>query len=161
MKKFILSFFVLAFSISSMNAMVLSPKSPVVKNQETAFNMDTPYDMFTSISNRLTAKSQEKNLSRTERILLKKVNKKINRWDKKNERLQAEGKTASGGKSWTTALLLCLFIGGIGIHRFYLGYTWQGVVQLLTLGGLGIWTLIDLIRIITRDLQPANGPYTD
>ncbi|MDY0401597.1 MAG: TM2 domain-containing protein [Bacteroidales bacterium] len=47
------------------------------------------------------------------------------------------------------------------MHRFYLGYTWQGIVQLLTLGGLGIWTLIDLIRIITRDLQPKSGHYTD
>ena len=57
---------------------------------------------------------------------------------------------AGSGKSQLIALLLCLFIGGIGIHRFYLGYTWQGVVQLLTLGGLGVWALIDLIRIITE-----------
>jgi TM2 domain-containing membrane protein YozV len=67
---------------------------------------------------------------------------------------------ASSGKSQVTALLLCIFIGGLGIHRFYLGYTWQGVVQLLTLGGLGIWSLIDLIRIITGDLQPKNGSYS-
>lgn len=65
----------------------------------------------------------------------------------------------AGGKSQVTALLLCLFLGGLGIHRFYLGYTWQGVVQLLTLGGLGIWALIDLVRIITGDLQPKNGSY--
>lgn len=65
----------------------------------------------------------------------------------------------SSGKSQVTALLLCIFLGGIGIHRFYLGYTWQGVVQLLTLGGLGIWALIDLIRIITGDLQPKDGSY--
>jgi len=58
-------------------------------------------------------------------------------------------------------LLLCIFLGALGIHRFYLGYTWQGIVQLLTGGGLGIWALIDLIRIITRDLQPKNGRYTD
>jgi TM2 domain-containing membrane protein YozV len=59
------------------------------------------------------------------------------------------------------ALLICFFVGGLGIHRFYLGYTWQGVVQLLTLGGCGIWALIDLIRIITGDLKPKNGDYTD
>ncbi len=69
--------------------------------------------------------------------------------------------TKSGGKSWIAALLLCLFLGALGIHRFYLGYTWQGVVQLLTAGGLGIWALIDFIRIITRDLQPKDGHYTD
>ena len=66
----------------------------------------------------------------------------------------------SGGKSQLVALLLCLVIGGLGIHRFYLGYTWQGVVQLLTAGGCGIWALIDLIRIITGDLQPKDGKYS-
>lgn len=65
----------------------------------------------------------------------------------------------AGGKSQLIALLLVLLVGGLGIHRFYLGYTWQGVVQLLTLGGCGIWALIDLIRIITGDLQPKDGSY--
>jgi TM2 domain-containing membrane protein YozV len=66
---------------------------------------------------------------------------------------------SAGGKSQLVALLLCFFLGGIGIHRFYLGYTWQGVVQLLTLGGCGIWALIDFIRIIIGDLQPKDGTY--
>jgi len=52
----------------------------------------------------------------------------------------------------TTALLLCIFLGFLGAHRFYMGYTLIGVIQLLTLGGLGIWSLIDLIRIITGSL---------
>ncbi|MBU6324027.1 MAG: NINE protein [Bacteroidetes bacterium] len=69
--------------------------------------------------------------------------------------------TAAGGKSWLVALLLALFLGGLGIHRFYLGYTWQGVVQLLTGGGFIIWALIDLIRIIVRDLGPKDGDYID
>ncbi len=66
----------------------------------------------------------------------------------------------SGGKSQIIALILVLLVGGLGIHRFYLGYTWQGVVQLLTAGGCGIWALIDLIRICTGDLQPKSGNYT-
>ena len=53
------------------------------------------------------------------------------------------------------AFFLCLFLGGLGIHRFYLGYPLIGVLQIITLGGLGIWILIDLIRIITGDLGPA------
>lgn len=69
--------------------------------------------------------------------------------------------SAAAGKSWLVAVLLCFFLGGLGIHRFYLGYTWQGVVQLLTLGGLGIWALIDFIRIIIRSLEPKDGPYED
>ena len=67
---------------------------------------------------------------------------------------------AGDGKSQIIAAILAFAIGGLGIHRFYLGYTWQGVVQLLTLGGCGIWALIDLIRICTGDLQPKNGSYS-
>jgi TM2 domain-containing membrane protein YozV len=66
---------------------------------------------------------------------------------------------SGGEKSQLVALLLCVFLGGIGIHRFYLGYTVIGIVQLLTGGGCGIWALIDLIRIITGDLKPMNGDY--
>jgi TM2 domain-containing membrane protein YozV len=64
-----------------------------------------------------------------------------------------------GEKSQLTAALLCFFLGGLGIHRFYLGYTWQGVVQLLTAGGCGIWALIDFIRILTGGLQPKDSEY--
>ena len=67
---------------------------------------------------------------------------------------------AFSGKSQIVALLLVIFVGVLGIHRFYLGYTWQGIVQLLTLGGFGIWAFIDFIRIILGDLQPKNGSYS-
>lgn len=65
----------------------------------------------------------------------------------------------TGGKSQLTALLICIFVGGLGIHRFYLGYTGIGIIQLLTFGGCGIWALIDLIMIITGDLKPNGGEY--
>ena len=80
--------------------------------------------------------------------------------EKNNDEMFSPAAAASG-KSQLVALLLCLFVGIIGIHRFYLGYIWQGVVQLLTLGGFGIWALIDLIRIITGDLQPKDGTYSE
>jgi hypothetical protein len=67
----------------------------------------------------------------------------------------------TGDKNWILALVLCWFLGIIGIHRFYLGYTVIGIIQLLTLGGFGIWTLIDFIRIILKDLQPKNGSYSN
>ena len=57
-------------------------------------------------------------------------------------------------KSNLAALLLCLFLGILGIHRFYVGKIGTGVLQLLTIGGLGIWALIDLIII-------AVGTFTD
>jgi TM2 domain-containing membrane protein YozV len=69
--------------------------------------------------------------------------------------------TNAGGQSQIIALVLCLLVGGLGVHRFYLGYIWQGVVQLLTFGGFGIWVLIDLIRIITGSLGPKDGSYGD
>ena len=75
-----------------------------------------------------------------------------------NEELTSPA-AAGEGKSQVTALILVALIGGLGIHRFYLGYTWQGIVQLLTHGGCGVWALIDLIRIITGDLQPKDGSY--
>jgi len=60
-------------------------------------------------------------------------------------------------KEWLVTLLLCLFLGGIGVHRFYTGHTAIGIVQLLTLGGCGIWTLIDYILIIAGNFKDSEG----
>jgi TM2 domain-containing membrane protein YozV len=68
---------------------------------------------------------------------------------------------SGGGKSQLIAALLAFFLGAIGIHRFYLGYTTIGIIQLLTLGGFGIWAFIDFIRILVGDLKPKDGDYTD
>ena len=74
---------------------------------------------------------------------------------KQMQKSAAEG----GGKSQLVALLLALFVGVLGIHRFYLGYTGIGIIQLLTAGGFFIWAFIDLILIITGDLKPKTGDY--
>jgi TM2 domain-containing membrane protein YozV len=60
-------------------------------------------------------------------------------------------------KSKLSAALLCWFLGVLGIHRFYLGYTTIGIIQLLTAGGCGIWVIIDFILILTGDLKDSNG----
>lgn len=96
-----------------------------------------------------------KKLSFKEKLALRLFGKKIS-----NKAVSAfNTESDAGGKSQVIALILCLLVGTLGIHRFYLGYTWQGIVQLLTLGLCGVWTLIDLIRIITGDLKPKNGEY--
>ena len=56
-------------------------------------------------------------------------------------------------KSKLTAILLCFFLGSLGIHRFYLGYTLIGVIQLLTFGEFLIWVIVDLIRLIIGSLK--------
>jgi TM2 domain len=81
---------------------------------------------------------------------------KLMQW-KMKKALKKQHRNDDEPKSQGIALILVLLVGLLGIHRFYLGYTGVGVVQLLTLGGCGIWALIDLIRIATGDLKPADG----
>lgn len=64
---------------------------------------------------------------------------------------------AGEGKDWLVAILLSVFVGSLGIDRFYLGYIGLGVLKLLTLGGCGIWWLIDLILIATDKMKDSDG----
>jgi TM2 domain-containing membrane protein YozV len=60
-------------------------------------------------------------------------------------------------KSRLVTLLLCFFLGGFGAHRFYVGKMGTGVLMLLTLGGFGIWYLVDLIMIIVGSFRDQQG----
>ena len=60
-------------------------------------------------------------------------------------------------KSKLTSILLCFFLGSLGIHRFYLGYTLNGVIQPLTFGGFTIWAIVDLIMLIIGSLKDSEG----
>jgi TM2 domain-containing membrane protein YozV len=70
------------------------------------------------------------------------------------------GPLGAGGvsdKEWTTALILSILLGGLGVDRFYLGYTGLGVAKLLTLGGCGVWAIIDIINIATGKMTDSEG----
>ena len=82
-------------------------------------------------------------------------------------------KSTVSDKSKVAAALLCFFLGGLGIHRFYLGQVGSGVVMLILsvvgwltvgfiigfipLGVVGIWWIIDFIRVLCNSLVDRDG----
>lgn len=65
-------------------------------------------------------------------------------------------------KDKTTAIILSALLGGLGVDRFYLGYTGMGVLKLLTGGCFGVLWILDIINIATGKLLPADGSgYAD
>ena len=64
---------------------------------------------------------------------------------------------ATSEKGFVPAILLCFFLGGFGVHRFYVGKIGTGLLQLLTLGGLGIWTMVDFIMLVTGNFKDKAG----
>ena len=60
-------------------------------------------------------------------------------------------------KPFVPTLLLCLFLGVLGVHRFYVGKIGTGILMILTFGGLGIWSMIDLIMIVVGRFTDKKG----
>jgi len=60
-------------------------------------------------------------------------------------------------RSRLVALLFCVLLGVFGVHRFYVGKIGTGILMLVTIGGLGIWTMIDLILIAVGSFRDKEG----
>ena len=60
-------------------------------------------------------------------------------------------------KDWIVTLVLSILVGALGIDRFYTGSILLGVLKLFTLGGLGLWWLIDLIMLVTGNYKDGDG----
>jgi TM2 domain-containing membrane protein YozV len=97
-----------------------------------------------------------------------KFNRKAFKKELKRQLAAAPKSTTAEGKSQLVALLLNIFLGGLGIHRFYLGYVGMGILYIallltsfLIVPAIALFVLlvIDLIRIITGNLKPKNGEY--
>ena len=72
-------------------------------------------------------------------------------------RMKVMSTEQTSGKSFVATLILCILLGGLGVHRFYVGKMGTGIIMLLTLGGLGIWKLIDIIRIAIQKFKDSDG----
>jgi LSD1 subclass zinc finger protein len=64
---------------------------------------------------------------------------------------------ASSQRDWRLALALCLFFGTFGLHRFYTGYPIAGALQIVSVGGFGLWWLVDLARLLLGTFRDADG----
>lgn len=60
-------------------------------------------------------------------------------------------------KGFVPAILLCYFLGVLGIHRFYVGKIGTGILMILTFGGFGIWVIVDMVLIATGSFKDKQG----
>ncbi len=139
-------------------------KEKAVLTASTGKVMGAPIKTKVAAVKPITVTNQPKNSKIAEFKAALKVKKEIKAVIKaaeKKEKAANPADAAATGKSQLIAAVLAFVVGYVGIHRFYLGYTGIGIAQILTLGGCGIWALIDLIRILMGDLKPKDGEYSE
>ena len=77
-------------------------------------------------------------------------------FDSQKEKL-LDSSTKTNSIDWLALFLLTFFVGVLGIHRFYVGKMGTGVLMLITLGGLGVWFLVDLLLVVTGQFTNKDG----
>lgn len=60
-------------------------------------------------------------------------------------------------KGFVPTILLCYFLGVLGIHRFYVGKIGTGILMIITFGGFGIWVIVDMVLIATGSFKDKQG----
>lgn len=109
-----------------------------------------------------TAKAEVSAAAVTAKAQIAKIDRKAFKKELKRQLAAAPQGTTAEGKSQLVAALLCFFLGGLGIHDFYLGRVGKGILQifLTLLFGIGIiLVIIDFIRILIGTEKPKNGEY--
>jgi TM2 domain-containing membrane protein YozV len=147
-------------------ASYLAPLSPVTGANTPAVVANKPV-VFATKATEVAAPAQSIEKKAVDQKVMVKATTKV----LKQKKAMAD---PGSGKSQIVALILFVFFGTIGIHRFYLGHTKSGLLMLLlaftlilpvinifTGLGLLIWWVLDLIKLVTGDLKPADGEYTD
>lgn len=77
----------------------------------------------------------------------------------KEDSMSEEAAQTQQGKDFLVTSMLSLFLGGLGVDRFYIGKIGTGILKLITFGGFGIWYLIDLIIILTGNMKDNRGNF--
>ena len=77
-------------------------------------------------------------------------------FDSQKEKL-LDSSTKPNSTDWLALFLLTFFVGVLGVHRFYVGKIGTGVLMLITLGGLGVWFLVDLLLVVTGQFTNKDG----
>ena len=77
-------------------------------------------------------------------------------FDSQKEKL-LDSSTKTNSIDWLALFLLTFFVGVLGVHRFYVGKIGTGVLMLITLGGVGVWFLVDLLLVVTGQFTNKDG----
>ncbi len=145
MKQFILllsTTIVLLFSTANGFAAAPAPvaEAPVSHSSETSLDREATWKTMEGMAE---TKFQKKMVRRLEKLEKRRMTKRGN----------------DGGRSYIVALLLAIFLGVLGVDRFYLGYPGWGLVKLFTGGLFGIMYILDIFLIAFGILRPKRGNY--